>query len=57
MSKPVGIALIGLGWWGKKMLSVLQAAPSDIKVVRAVEPNLESAKALCAEKGISLSAE
>ena len=57
MSKPVGIALIGLGWWGKKMLSVLQAAPSDIKVVRAVEPNLESAKALCEEKGISLSAE
>lgn len=54
-SGPVGIALIGMGWWGKKMLSVLEAAPSDIRVMRAVEPNIESVRALCAEKGVSLS--
>ena len=36
MSKPVGIALIGMGWWGKKMLNVLEAAPQDIRVARAV---------------------
>ena len=42
MSRPVGIALIGMGWWGKKMLDVLGAAPADIRVVRAVEPNLEA---------------
>jgi predicted dehydrogenase len=54
MSKPVGVALIGMGWWGKKMLNVLGAAPSDIRVVRAVEPNLETARALCAEKGVTL---
>ena len=53
MSRPVGIALIGMGWWGKKMLNVLGAAPSDIRVVRAVEPNLETARALCAEKGVA----
>jgi predicted dehydrogenase len=57
MSKPVGIALIGMGWWGKKMLNVLAAAPSDIRVVRAVEPNLETARALCAEKGVALTAD
>lgn len=55
MTKPVGIALIGMGWWGNKMLSVLQTAPGDIHVVRAVEPNLDAVSALCAEKGIALS--
>lgn len=57
MSAPVGIALIGLGWWGKKMLNVLAAAPADIRVVRAVEPNLESVAALCADRSIPLSAD
>ena len=57
MSKPVGIALIGLGWWGKKMLNVLGAAPDDIRVVRAVEPSHNSVAALCAEKGVALSAD
>ena len=57
MSDPVGIALIGLGWWGKKMLNVLAAAPADIRVVRAVEPNTASVADLCAERGIALSAD
>ncbi|MBV9247327.1 MAG: Gfo/Idh/MocA family oxidoreductase [Methylobacteriaceae bacterium] len=57
MSRPVGVALVGMGWWGKKILSVLGAAPIDIRVVRAVEPNLETARALCAEKGVPLTAE
>lgn len=55
MSGPVGIALVGMGWWGQKMLTVLQAAPADVRVVRAVEPNIETVKARCAEKGIPLS--
>jgi predicted dehydrogenase len=55
MSEPVRIALIGMGWWGKKMLAVLQAAPGDIRVVRAVEPNFDSVVALCAERGVALS--
>jgi predicted dehydrogenase len=54
MSKPVGIALIGMGWWGKKMLNVLDSAPSDIRVLRAVEPNAETVRALCAEKRVAL---
>src|SRR6516164_5997977 len=57
MSRPVGIALIGMGWWGRKMLNVLEAAPADIRVVRAVEPNIESVRALCAEKDVELSAD
>lgn len=57
MSGPVKIALIGMGWWGQKMLAVLQAAPQDIRVVRAVEPNVETVRALCDAKGIALSAD
>ena len=57
MTGPVGIALVGMGWWGQKMLSVLQAAPGDIRVVRAVEPNVETVRALCAQRDVILSAD
>ncbi|KKC34221.1 Gfo/Idh/MocA family protein [Devosia psychrophila] len=57
MSKPVGIALVGMGWWGKKMLTVLEAAPSDIAVLRAVEPDLDSVRDICASRGIPVSAD
>jgi predicted dehydrogenase len=57
MKEPVGIALVGMGWWGQKILNVLQAAPVEIRVVRAIEPNLETVKAVCAQKGVALSAD
>ena len=57
MNGPVRIALVGVGWWGRKILDVLQAAPEEIRVVRAVEPNVESVSAVCAEKDIPLSAD
>ena len=57
MSAPVGIALVGMGWWGKKMLNVLGAAPGDIRVVRAVEPDVAGVQALCDAKGIPVSAD
>jgi hypothetical protein len=57
MANPVNIALVGIGWWGQKMLAVLEAAPDDIEVARAVEPNLDSVSALCEAKDIPLSAD
>jgi len=57
MTRPVGIALIGMGWWGQKILNVLQTAAADIRVVLAVEPNIETVRSLCAEKGVALSAD
>jgi predicted dehydrogenase len=39
MSAPVKVAMIGLGWWGRKMTAVLQKARSDIEIVCAAEPN------------------
>lgn len=38
-SGPVKVAMIGLGWWGKKMIAVLKQASDDIEVVCAAEPN------------------
>jgi predicted dehydrogenase len=46
-----------MGWWGQKILNVLQAAPADIRVVRAVEPNIETVTALCAQKDVPLSSD
>ena len=36
---PVKVAMIGLGWWGRKMTAVLQKARDDIEIVCAAEPN------------------
>jgi predicted dehydrogenase len=55
--EPVRIALIGVGWWGQKMMRVLERAPGDIRVVRAVEPNVETVRQVCADKGIAMTAE
>lgn len=55
MSKPVRIAIVGLGWWGKKMLSVLRSVPEEIVVVRAVEPNLNSVKEMCQRDDLPVS--
>ena len=38
---PVKVAMIGLGWWGKKMTAVLKKASDDIEIVCAAEPNGE----------------
>jgi predicted dehydrogenase len=55
MTAPVSIAMVGLGWWGRKMLAVLEAVPGEVRVVRAVEPNVDAVRSLCAEKSIALS--
>lgn len=39
MARPVKVALIGLGWWGRKMAAVLQKAKDDIAIACAAEPN------------------
>jgi predicted dehydrogenase len=51
-NKPVKIAMIGLGWWGRKMTAVLQKASDDIEIVCAAEPNPAGA-AFAAENGLT----
>lgn len=38
-TRPVKVAMIGLGWWGKKMTAVLQQAKDDIEIVCAADPD------------------
>jgi predicted dehydrogenase len=35
----IGVALVGLGWWGRKMGQVIQERSSAIRLTRVVEPN------------------
>ncbi len=46
------IAMIGLGWWGQKMVAVLKAASDEIEIVRAVEPNLDAVRDFAAVNGL-----
>ena len=50
-SKPVKVAMIGLGWWGRKMTAVLKKASDDIEIVCAAEPNPAGA-GFAAENGL-----
>ena len=36
---PVKVAMVGLGWWGRKMTAVLKSASTEIEIVCAAEPN------------------
>lgn len=51
------IAMVGLGWWGQKMVSVLQAAPEEIEILRTVEPNLDAVADFAREKGLTVTAQ
>lgn len=52
--KPVIAALIGLGWWGKKMASLVNAGGAEMHFTRAVDPAPE-AKAFASELGLQFS--
>ncbi len=52
MSAPVRVALVGLGWWGQKIAAVLKAAPDQVTILRAVEPNETVARAFAVTHGI-----
>jgi predicted dehydrogenase len=38
-SRPVKVAMIGLGWWGKTMTAVLNKATGDVEIACAAESN------------------
>ena len=52
-SAPVRVAMVGLGWWGRKMVTVLKAAGDHLDVVVAVEPD-PSAKDFASANGLAL---
>ena len=52
----VNIAMVGFGWWGRKMVDVLERS-EVVRVVRLVEPNTNAARPAADEKGLPLSAD
>lgn len=52
----LNVAMVGLGWWGKKMVSVVQGRSQALRIVRAVEPQLDSVAEFAQQQGIVLSA-
>jgi predicted dehydrogenase len=48
----VKVALIGLGWWGRKMVDTLGTKSDVIRITRAVDPAIESARDFAAARGL-----
>lgn len=55
MTKPVNVALVGLGWWGKKIFSIVESIQNLIQITLVIEPNLDSASDFCSKKNVKLS--
>ncbi|HSV01545.1 MAG TPA: Gfo/Idh/MocA family oxidoreductase, partial [Roseiarcus sp.] len=53
----VGVALVGLGWWGRKMGALIKARGKEIELIRAVEPNEAAAKEVGAELGVPVTSD
>lgn len=52
----VPAAIIGLGWWGRKIAELVQARSDRLRFVRAVEPNAAAVSDIADKLGIELSA-
>jgi predicted dehydrogenase len=52
----LNVAMVGLGWWGRKMTAVVQGRSARLRIVRAVEPQHNVAAEFAAGHGMALSA-
>lgn len=52
----IDVAMVGLGWWGRKMTAVL-ARSSQLRVTRAIDPDVASAAPFATEHKLALSAD
>ena len=51
----INLAMVGLGWWGRKMVDVVQGHSDVVRIVRVVEPNMDAARPFAEERGLNLS--
>ncbi|MCP4385299.1 MAG: Gfo/Idh/MocA family oxidoreductase [Hyphomicrobiales bacterium] len=52
--EPVKAAIVGLGWWGRKMTQLVQSRSDRLQFIRAVEPD-PAGRDFAATEGIPLS--
>lgn len=51
----LNVAMIGMGWWGRKMTTLIQTRSDALRIVRAVDPDVESGGAFASEYDIAFS--
>lgn len=54
--RPVIAAIVGLGWWGKKMASLVNAGGAEMHFIRGIDPNSEAA-GFASELGLQFSSD
>lgn len=54
--RPVGAAIIGLGWWGKKMATLVNGGGAEMRFVHGVDPNPD-VQGFAADLGMRFSAD
>src|SRR4051812_31587149 len=52
--QPIRAAIVGLGRWGRQLAGAA-SGHARLRIVRAVEPDVERAQNFCAEHGLELS--
>src|SRR5689334_17252831 len=52
----IGVAVVGLGWWGKILVRTIAEGSDRLKVVRAVEPDAQIAEQVGRAFGVPVSA-
>jgi predicted dehydrogenase len=50
--QPVNAAIVGLGWWGRKMTELVQARSKSLRFVRAAEADAGGARAFALSQGL-----
>ncbi len=53
----IGVAMVGLGWWGRKMSGLVHTRSRTMRLVRAVEPDHNAAAPFARDLGVPLSAD
>jgi predicted dehydrogenase len=53
---PVAAAIVGLGWWGRKMTTLVKAGGAEMRFVRGVDPNPDS-ESFAKESGLAFSSD
>jgi predicted dehydrogenase len=54
--KPVIAAIVGLGWWGRKMTTLVNAGGAEMRFVRGIDPSPKAAS-FASEQGLTFTAE
>lgn len=56
MTQPLRTAVVGLGWWGRQLITALDGSPL-VTITDAVEPQVDDARMFCEQRSLRLHAD